>query len=145
DQALECNLRIGRHRQSGSRHGDDVDGLAENAARRLVLALLIGNLQASQHELGGMHSHHHGHRASLIAVVIFGHDDAAVLARRHHDSGDVGTLGLDAVAAAVDPAGIGIFHDYHAGGADEWPAVVLVPDRGWDFLQVDVCAFEHVV
>ena len=89
-------------------------GSPENPAGRLVLALAVGDLQPGEHEQCGMHADDDRHRAGLIALVIFGHDDAAVLAGRHHDGGDVGTLGLDAVAAAVDPAGIRILHDHHA-------------------------------
>ena len=92
-----------------------------------------------------MHADDDRHRAGLAALVVLAHDDAAVLAGRHHDGGDIRPLGLDAIAAAVDPAGIRILHDHHAGGPDEVSAVVLVPDRRRDLGEVDGGAFEHIL
>ena len=104
DEALERDLGMGRHRQPGLGHVDDLDALAENAAGHVVLALAVGHLEAGQHEQRGMHAGDDGDRAGLPALVILGHDEAAVLARRHHQAGDVGAVRLDAIAAGVDPA-----------------------------------------
>ena len=145
DEAFEGDLRIGRHRQAGLRHVDDLDRLAEDAAGGLQLVLAVGNLDAAQHDQRRMHAGDHGDRAGLAALVVFAHDDQAVLAGRHHHRRDVRLVRLHAIGAVVDPAGIGILHHDQAGGADERPAVVLVPDRRRDLLDVDVLAFEHVV
>ena len=52
---------------------------------------------------------------------------------------------LHAIAAVVDPTGIRILHRDEAAGADIRPAVLLVPHRCRDFLDVDVVPREHVV
>jgi len=84
-----------------------------------------------------MHARHDRDRAGLFALVIPRHDDAAVLAGRHHHGRHVRPLALNAVGAVVDPARVRVFHHHHAGGADEGAAVVLVPDRGRNPADVD--------
>ena len=145
DEAFEGDLRIRRHRQAGLRHVDDLDRLAEDAAGGLKLVLAVGNLDAAQHDQRRMHAGDHRDRAGLAALVVFAHDDQAVLAGRHHHRRDVRLMRLHAIGAVVDPAGIGILHHDEAGGADERPAVVLMPDRRRDLLDVDVLALQHVV
>ena len=87
-----------------------------------------------------MHAAHDGDRARLSELVPAPHDQVAVLALRGHDRGDAAVLGLDAVGAVVDPAGVGMLHDHHAAGADVAAAVVLVPFRRRDLEDVDVGA-----
>ena len=145
DEAFESDLRIGGNRQPRVRHVDHLQGLPENSPGRFVLALPVGDLQPGEHEQRGMHSHDHSDRAGLLALMIFRHDDAPVLAGRHHDGGDVRSLGLDSIAAAVDPAGIRVLHDHHAAGPDERATVMLVPDRRGNFVEIDRAAFQDVV
>ncbi len=76
--------------------------------------------------------------------MVLAHDDAAVLAGRHHHRGHTGLVALHPIAAVVEPAGIRITHNHHAAGADIRAAIMLVPDRRRDFLDIDILAFEHV-
>ena len=84
DEALEGDLRVRRHRQAGLRHVDDLDRLAEDAARGLELVLAVGNLDAAEHDQRRMHAGDHRDRTRLPALVVLAHDDQAVLAGRHH-------------------------------------------------------------
>src|ERR1700737_4429385 len=144
DEAFECDLRVRGDRQSRARHVEDLDRLAEYASRRLDLALAVGHFEPRQHEEGGMHACDHRDGAGLAALVILVHDEAAVLAGRHHDACDSGPLALDAIATVIGPAGIRILHHHHARSSDEGAAVKLVPDRRRDFLDVDLFSFLHV-
>ena len=145
DEAFEGDLRIRRHRQAGLRHVDDLDRLAEDAAGGLKLVLAVGNLDAAQHDQRRMHAGDHRDGAGLSTLVVFAHDDQAVLAGRHHHRCDIRLMRLHAIGTVVDPAGIRVLHHDETGGADVRPAVVLMPDRGRNFLDIDVLAFEHVV
>ena len=81
------------------RHVEDLDRLAENAAGGLDFALAVGDFEAGQHEQRRMHADDDGDRAGLPAVVILAHEDAAVLAGRHHHRRDVGPLALHAIGS----------------------------------------------
>src|SRR5262249_16500510 len=105
-------------------------------ARRLELALAVGDLEPRKHEHGRMHARDDGDRAGLFALVIPRHDDAAVLAGRHHHGRHIRSLALDAIGAVVDPAAIRAFHHHHAGRADEGPPFLLVPAGVWNFADV---------
>ena len=87
-----------------------------------------------------MHADHDRDRAGLAALMVFAHDQVAVLALRGHHGRDVLVVHLDAVGAVVDPAGVRILHDHHAAGADVVAAVMLVPARRRDLEQVNVIA-----
>jgi len=87
-----------------------------------------------------MHAAHHRDRARLSELMPAAHDQVAVLALRSHDRGRGLVLGLDAVGAVIDPAGVGVLHDHHAPGADVAAAVVLVPFRRRNREDVDVAA-----
>src|SRR5262245_39065087 len=91
-----------------------------------------------------MHAHDHRDRARLAALVIAALDQVAVLALGAHDRRRARAVGLHAIGAVVDPAGVGILHDHHAAGADIVAAVVLVPPRRRDALDVDVLAAADV-
>ena len=102
--------------------------------------LPYGNLDPRHHEQRRMHAADDGDGARLSELVPAPHDQVSVLALRGHDRRDAAVLGLDAVGAVVDPAGVGVLHDHHAAGADVAAAVVLVPFRRRDFEDVDVAA-----
>src|SRR5262249_34945389 len=92
-----------------------------------------------------MHAGHHGYRAWLAALVITPLGQIAWLPPRAHDRGHARPLRLHTVGAVIDPAGIGILHDHHAAGADVIAAVVLVPARRRNFLDVHVLSAAHVL
>ena len=145
DIALEGDLGVGGHGHAGLGHADGLDRFAEDAARRLELALAIGNFEARQHEHRGVHAHHHGDRARLALVVIFVHEDAPVLAGGNHDGSGLGAMHLHAIGAVVDPAGVRILHDHEAGGANEGATIMLVPDGRGDLVQIHRVALHHIL
>ncbi len=68
-----------------------------------------------------------------------------MLALRAHDGRHIRSVGLHPVGTVIDPAGIGILHDHHAAGADVITAIVLVPSRRRNGLDVHVLAAVHVL
>src|SRR5215831_20465940 len=143
-EALERDLRLRRDGQAGARPRDHLDRLAYQAAGDVVFIFSVWNLESRHHEQGGVHAHDHRDRARLAALVIAALDQVAVLALGAHDRRRARAVGLHAIGAVVDPAGVGILHDHHAAGADIVAAVVLVPPRRRDALDVDVLAAADV-
>ena len=70
DEALECDLGVGRNGQAGVRHVDHLDRLAEDSAGRFEFALAVWNFQAGEHEHRRMHADDDGDRAGLTALVV---------------------------------------------------------------------------
>ncbi len=85
------------------------------------------------------------HRAMLAALPVFAADDVAMLAVLDEDDERVLVVHLHPVGAEIDPVAVGIAGDDQAFGADVAAAVVLVPLRRREGVDVDGAAFEHVL
>ena len=145
DIAFERDLGIGRYRQAGLRHVDDLDTLADQATGTVIFILAIGHFQPGDHEQGRMHSGHNRNRARLATVKIFTHQNVAMLALGDHDRCRLGVMRLNAVSAVIDPARIRVLHHHHAGGADEVTAIEFVPLGRGDLHDVDVVTFKDIL
>jgi hypothetical protein len=136
---------VRRDGQSGARPFDDLDRLADQTTGDVVFVFPIGNLEPGHHEQRRVHAHHDRHRTRLAALVIAALDQIAMLALRAHDGRHIRPLGLHPISTVIDPAGIGILHDHHATGADVITAIVFVPSRRRNGLDVHVLAAVHVL
>src|SRR5215471_20078615 len=145
NEALEGDLRMRRYRQTRHWPVDYLDRLANQTAGDVIFVFSIGDLESPNHEQRRMHSRDHGDRTGLTALVVATLDQIAVFAFGAHDRCHVGPLRLHAISAVVDPAGVRILHDHHAAGADVVAAVVLVPARCRNALNVDVLAATDVL
>src|SRR6188474_3680655 len=87
-----------------------------------------------------MHSNDHRDRACLAALVVFAQNQIAVLALGTMHGSDITALDLHPIGAVVDPAAIGVLHHHHAAGPDEVAAVLFVPLRRRDAVQIDLVA-----
>src|SRR5215469_957486 len=92
-----------------------------------------------------MHANYRRDRTGLAAFMIFAHDEIAVLALGAVNGCYVTIMHLDPVGAVIDPAGIRVLHDHHAGGADEIAAVLFVPFRRRDAAQIELVAAKSIV
>ena len=101
----------------------------------------IGDLQPADHHQRRMHADNDGDRAFFAPLVIFLHDQTAMLALRHHQRRHLGLMRLHAVGTEIDPAAIRVLHHHHAGRADKGTAVIFVPDRRRDALDIDLVPF----
>src|SRR5262249_42763331 len=119
--------------------------LADDAAGHVVFIFSVWNLETRHHEQRGVHAHDHRDRTRLAALVIAALDQIAVLALGAHDRRHAWAMRLHAIGAVIDPAGVGILHDYHAARADIVAPVVLVPPRRRDAPNVDVLAAADVL
>ncbi len=126
---------------------DDFHRFAQQSAGGVVFVLAVGNLQPRDHEESRMHAADDRDRARLTALMIFAHDEIAVLSFRAHDRGDIVLVRLHAIGAVIDPAGIRILHHHHAAGADVIAAVQFMPFRHRNLEQIDrltlVDIFQH--
>src|SRR4029079_13856591 len=136
--ALEGDLRMRRNRQTGARPDDDIDGFPDKAARHVVLVLAVRDFQPGYHEERGVHPNDNRDRTCLSALVVFAHDQIAMLALGAMYRGDIAALHLNPIGTVVDPAAIRVFHHHHAAGADEVASVLFVPLRGRDAVQIDL-------
>ena len=159
DESFECDFRMRRYRKSRARPFDDLDEAAE---RRIdhPSALAADDGCALIAAMPAPHSAVLFPRVALIgryatpaiaeplsrlaAFVIAALDQVAVLAFRAHDGGHAGAVRLHAIGAIIDPARVGILHDHHAAGADVVAAVVLVPTRRRNFLDIHIFSAAHV-
>src|SRR5262245_1695054 len=137
-KSFEGDFGVRRNRQSSAGAVNDIDRFADQATRNIVLVLAVGHFQPGYHEQRGMHSNDHRDRACLAALVIFAHNEIAVLALGAVYGGDIAALDLHPIGAIVDPATVRVFHQDHAAGADEIAAVLLMPLRGRDAVQIDL-------
>ena len=144
DESFECDFRMRRYRKSRARPFDDLDRLADQTAGYVIFILAVRDFQPAHHEQRRMHAGNHRHRTRLAAFVIAALDQVAVLAFRAHDGGHAGAVRLHAIGAIIDPARVGILHDHHAAGADVVAAVVLVPTRRRNFLDIHIFSAAHV-
>ena len=134
-----------RNRQPSVRPLDHLDRLTDQTAGDIVFVLSVWDLESPHHEQGVMHARDHRDRTRLAALVITPFDQIAMLAFGAHYRGHVRPLVLHAISAVIDPAGVGVLHDHHAPRADIVAAVVLVPARRRDRVDVHVFAAADVL
>src|SRR5262249_9537189 len=143
-EALEHQLGVGRQRDAGVAPLDHLDRPAETAAGEVVFRDVGAGRRRphrAQHRRLADADHH---RAMLATLPVFPPDDVAVLAVLDEDRERVLVMYLDAVGADIDPVAVGIAGDDEALGADVAAAVVLMPFRRREGIDVDRAAFDHI-